>query len=87
MRDRILTMRRLFRESLDARGIALPGGDNGFITRQKGMFSFSGLNPAQVERLRSEHAIYVVGSGRINVAGMSEGNMDRLCAALKAVLP
>jgi aspartate/tyrosine/aromatic aminotransferase len=50
------------------------------------MFSFSGLDKAQVERLRQEFAIYIVGSGRINVAGMTPGNMNRLCEAIAAVL-
>jgi len=86
MRDRINGMRWLFVAALDARGVKLPGGDNSFITRQKGMFSFSGLNAEQVERLKKEFSIYIVGSGRINVAGMSESTMDRLCDAIKAVL-
>jgi aspartate/tyrosine/aromatic aminotransferase len=50
------------------------------------MFSFSGLNKRQVQRLRDEYAIYVVGSGRINVAGMTEANMDRLTQAVVDVL-
>jgi aspartate/tyrosine/aromatic aminotransferase len=39
-----------------------------------------------VERLKKEYAIYIVGSGRINVAGMTESNMDELCKAIVAVL-
>ncbi len=50
------------------------------------MFSFSGLTPDQVKRLRDEHAIYVVGSGRLNVAGMTAENMPALCAAIAAVI-
>jgi aspartate/tyrosine/aromatic aminotransferase len=50
------------------------------------MFSFSGLTKEQVDRLREEYSIYIVGSGRINVAGMTPSNMDRLCEAIKAVL-
>jgi aspartate/tyrosine/aromatic aminotransferase len=50
------------------------------------MFSYSGLNRMQVDRLRSEYSIYVVGDGRMNVAGMSESGMDRLCTAIAAVL-
>jgi aspartate/tyrosine/aromatic aminotransferase len=83
MRDRINTMRRLFVETLKAKGVER---DFSFIERQKGMFSFSGLTPEQVERLRDEFAIYVVRSGRINVAGMTESNMDQLCEAIAAVL-
>jgi len=50
------------------------------------MFSFSGLTPEQVERLRNEYHIYAVKSGRINVAGMTRDNMDPLCEAIAAVL-
>jgi aspartate aminotransferase len=60
--------------------------DFSFLLTQNGMFSFSGLDKAQVERLRQEFAIYIVGSGRINVAGMTPGNMNRLCEAIAAVL-
>jgi aspartate/tyrosine/aromatic aminotransferase len=60
--------------------------DFSFIEKQNGMFSFSGLNKDQVETLKRDHAIYIVGSGRINVAGMTHANMDRLCAAIVSVL-
>src|SRR5690606_32389004 len=83
MRDRIAGMRRLFVQTLAQKGIAQ---DFSFIERQKGMFSFSGLSPDQVQRLREEHAIYIVGSGRINVAGMNEQNVGVICEAIKAVL-
>jgi len=83
MRDRINGMRKLFVESLAAAGVA---GDFSFITTQKGMFSFSGLTKEQVRALRGDHAIYIVDSGRINVAGMTAANMPRLCEAIKAVV-
>ncbi len=83
MRARINGMRKLFVETLAAKGV---GRDFSFITGQRGMFSFSGLTKDQVERLKNEYAIYIVGSGRINVAGMTESNMDRLCEAIKSVL-
>ena len=83
MRDRINAMRRLFVKTLAEKGV---DGDFSFIIRQKGMFSFSGLNQEQVRRLREEHAIYIVGSGRINVAGMTPDNMERLCGAIAEVL-
>ena len=60
--------------------------DFSFITSQKGMFSFAGISPEQVDRLKEKYAIYAVRSGRINVAGMSEATMDRLCSAIAAVL-
>jgi aspartate/tyrosine/aromatic aminotransferase len=83
MRDRIASMRKLFVETLAQKGVKQ---DFGFITRQKGMFSFAGISPEQVDRLKNEFAIYAVRSGRINVAGMSENTMDRLCSAVAAVL-
>jgi len=83
MRDRINGMRKLFVETLKSKGVAR---DYSFLTRQKGMFSFSGLTREQVDTLRDKYSIYIVGSGRINVAGMTPGNMDRLCGAIAAVL-
>ena len=83
MRNRINGVRRLFVDTLKAKGAT---ADFSFITQQVGMFSFSGLNKEQVQTLRDEHAIYIVGSGRINVAGMTEGNMDQLCTAIAGVL-
>jgi aspartate/tyrosine/aromatic aminotransferase len=83
MRDRINGLRHLFVETLNEKGVER---DFSFITRQRGMFSFSGLNPDQVKALRDDYAIYIVGSGRISVAGMSESSMDYLCAAIAEVL-
>jgi aspartate/tyrosine/aromatic aminotransferase len=83
MRDRIAGMRQLFVESMRGQGV---DRDFSFITRQRGMFSFSGISPEQVDRLRNEFSIYVVRSGRINVAGMTPANMPRLCEAIAAVL-
>jgi aspartate aminotransferase/aromatic-amino-acid transaminase len=83
LRGRIARMRRLFVQTLSKLGVQQ---DFSFIERQRGMFSFSGLTPAQVERLRNEHAVYIVGSGRINVAGMTTSNMNALCQAVAAVL-
>jgi aspartate/tyrosine/aromatic aminotransferase len=83
IRDRINGMRRAFVEKLKAKGVAR---DFSFIIQQRGMFSFSGLTKDQVEVLRDKHAIYIVGSGRINVAGMTQANIDRLCDAIASVL-
>jgi aspartate/tyrosine/aromatic aminotransferase len=83
VRARITRMRTLFVDTLRAKGVTR---DFSFITRQKGMFSFAGITPEQVDRLREEYAIYALRTGRINVAGMTEANMDRLCSALAAVL-
>jgi aspartate/tyrosine/aromatic aminotransferase len=83
MRARINGMRKLFVETLKAKGAT---GDFSFITRQRGMFSHSGLNDKQVQALRDTYSIYIVGDGRINVAGMTEKNMEPLCEAIAAVL-
>lgn len=83
MRSRINGMRTLFVDSMKAR---VPGRDFSFIARQRGMFSFSGLTPLEVDELRGRFGIYVVGNGRINVAGMTESNMNLLCDAIAAVL-
>jgi len=83
MRVRIKRLRALFVETMQATG---RGHDFSFLLKQNGMFSFSGLNQMQVDRLKNEHSIYIVGSGRINVAGMSEQQMDTLCAAVAHVL-
>jgi aspartate/tyrosine/aromatic aminotransferase len=50
------------------------------------MFSFSGLTKPQVERLRDEYGIYVVGSGRINVAGLTPSNINRVAECIGAVV-
>jgi aspartate/tyrosine/aromatic aminotransferase len=83
MRERINTMRHLFVETLNEKGAAR---DFSFIARQRGMFSFSGLDAAQVQALRDRYGIYIVGGGRINVAGMTEANMDYLCTAIAELL-
>jgi len=83
MRERINGMRRTFVARLAERGVAR---DFSFIERQRGMFSFSGLSADQVARLRQEYSIYIVGSGRINVAGITDRSVDRLCDAIAAVL-
>ncbi|MDF2154320.1 amino acid aminotransferase [Vibrio sp. CAU 1672] len=83
MRDRIQEMRELFVATLKEQGVA---ADFSFIERQNGMFSFSGLNKDQVNRLKEEFGIYIVGSGRISVAGMTKSNMLPLCKGIAAVL-
>lgn len=83
MRNRIKAMRTQFVQTLKAKGA---NQNFDFIIAQNGMFSFSGLSPEQVDRLRDEFAIYAVRSGRINVAGITEDNIDRLCEAIVKVL-
>jgi len=83
MRERINGMRHLLVETLNEKGVEQ---DFSFITRQRGMFSYSGLTPEQVAALRDKHSVYIVGSGRINVAGLTSANMDYLCDAIADVL-
>jgi aromatic-amino-acid transaminase len=82
MRLRIKAMRGALVARLQAAGVK---GDLGYITTQKGMFSYSGLNAAQMQRLRSEFGIYGVDSGRICVAALNEHNLDRVAAAIAQV--
>ncbi len=69
-------------------GLAEQGAkrDFSFIAEQNGMFSFSGLTKDQVEKLRDEYGIYIVGSGRINVAGIRKENLNTVCRAIASVL-
>lgn len=83
MRERIAAVRAQLVAGLKAAGI---DRDFGFIERQRGMFSFSGLTDPQVAFLREQKAVYVVGGGRINVAGITPGNLVYLCAAIREAL-
>jgi aspartate aminotransferase len=83
MRNRIWEMRSAFVEAMKER---CPDRDFSFISKQIGMFSYSGLTPMQVDELRSKYAIYIVGSGRINVAGINQNNLPILCDAIASVL-
>ncbi len=84
MRSRIHAMRTLFVTTMKKKA---PQHDFSFIADQCGMFSFSGLTPVQVDELKNKHAVYIVtAGGRINVAGMTEQNMDRLTTAIASVL-
>ena len=83
MRDRIRTMRASFVAKLKEAGTAQ---DFGFINVQRGMFSYTGLTAAQVEKLRAEYGIYAVGTGRICVAALNTRNIDYVVKAVAAVL-
>ncbi len=83
MRVRIKAMRQALVEKLQAAGVTQ---DMSFIQRQRGMFSYSGLTKAQVERLTSEFGIYAVGSGRICVAALNQSNIEHVANAVAAVL-
>ncbi|HEX5828547.1 MAG TPA: amino acid aminotransferase [Candidatus Limnocylindrales bacterium] len=83
MRNRIKDNRRALVQALEERSVP---GDWSVIAGQRGMFALLGLSPAQVARLRDEHAVYVVGGGRINVAGFTDANLGPFADALAAVL-
>ena len=83
MRDRIKVMRRQFVEKVRA---IRADFDFSFIIEQRGMFSYSGLTKEQVLRLRSEHAIYAIDSGRICVAALNSKNIDYVAKAVASVL-
>jgi len=57
-----------------------------FIARHRGMFSRIGATPAQVEKLRKEYGVYMVGDSRINVAGLPEDRLDTLAASIVSVM-
>jgi aromatic-amino-acid transaminase len=82
MRVRIKEMRVALQSKLKNAGLAQ---DMSFITAQKGMFSYSGLNAPQMQRLRSEFGIYGVDSGRICVAALNSGNIDAVVHAIAQV--
>jgi aromatic-amino-acid transaminase len=83
MRERIARMRRALHDRLVAR---VPGRDFGYFLTQRGMFSYTGLSAAQVDRLREEHAVYLIRSGRICVAGLNESNVERTAEAMATVI-
>lgn len=83
MRKRIKEMRTALVERLKAAGVTQ---DMGFITQQRGMFSYSGLSQAQMQRLRSEFGVYGVDSGRICVAALNSKNIDYVAGAIAKVL-
>ena len=83
MRERIRAMRTGLVEKLKARGVTQ---DFSFVARQRGMFSYSGLTSAQVDRLREEYGIYAVSTGRICLAALNSKNIDYVADAIAAIL-
>jgi aromatic-amino-acid transaminase len=83
MRNRIKAMRKALVDGLKARGVP---GDFSYVLKQNGMFSYSGLTAAQVERLRTEFGIYAVSTGRICVASLNSKNIDYVCDALATLV-
>jgi aromatic-amino-acid transaminase len=83
MRNRINEMRHLFVERLKE---TVPARDFSFITRQRGMFSYSGLPTDVMKTLREKHHVYGLDSGRICVAALNRRNVDFVCQSIANVL-
>ncbi len=83
MRKRLKSVRSLLVEALQAKA---PARDFTHIAKANGMFSYLGITPEQVVRLKEDFGIYMEGFGRINVAGITEENVDYLADAIAAVL-
>lgn len=83
MRNRIKTLRTAF---VDTMKEVAPDRDFEFMNNQRGMFSYSGLKGQYAELLMKKHSVYILGSGRINVAGINDSNRKPLCEAIAAVL-
>jgi len=83
MRNRIKDMRSGLVKGLADSGVP---GDFSFIERQRGMFSFSGLSDEVVRWLRAEKGVYMVGGGRINLAGLTSDNIDYVCQSIAEAL-
>ncbi|MDF7675649.1 aspartate/tyrosine/aromatic aminotransferase [Neisseriaceae bacterium ESL0693] len=83
MRDRIRSMRQQLQAVLSEK---IPDRDFSYFTKQRGMFSFTGLTPAQVNRLQTEFGIYMVENGRMCIAGLNQGNVDYVANAMAEIL-
>jgi aromatic-amino-acid transaminase len=83
MRERIQAMRAKLHAIISAK---VPGRNFDYFITQRGMFSYTGLSPAQVDRLREEFGVYLVRSGRMCVAGLNSANVERTAEAMAAVL-
>lgn len=81
MTQRIQQLRNLFSDEM-----AKLDEDFSFVTRQKGMFSFLGLSPDQVNTLKQKNGIYMIDSSRINIAGLNQANASHIAAAVKDCL-
>ena len=83
MRGRLNEMRVLLRDALQDKA---PDHDFSHLGRTTGMFCFLGLTPEQVERIKREHGVYMIGSSRINIAGVTNDNVDYLASAIVSVI-
>lgn len=82
MADRIISMRTQLRTNLEKEGSSRNWAH---ITEQIGMFCFTGMTPAQVEKLTKEYSVYLTKDGRISVAGVTSANVNYLAKAMHAV--
>ncbi|MCB5309873.1 amino acid aminotransferase [Yersinia massiliensis] len=82
MRLRIIEMRSTLVQALKA---SLPNRNFDYLLQQRGMFSYTGFSAAQVDRLREEFGVYLIASGRMCMAGVNHGNVQRVAAAFAAV--
>jgi aromatic-amino-acid transaminase len=82
MRERIRALRVQLHAALSRRRAR---GDFGYLLSQRGMFSYTNLGAEQVRRLREEHAIYLVNSGRLCISGLNAGNVERVAEAIVEV--
>ncbi|MFQ5609438.1 MAG: aminotransferase class I/II-fold pyridoxal phosphate-dependent enzyme, partial [Woeseiaceae bacterium] len=83
MRERIQGMREILNDALVEK---VPDYDFSHLVRATGMFSYLGLSAAQIESLKKNYGVYMVGSSRINVAGVTVENVDYLADSIAAVL-
>ncbi len=83
MRKRIKDLRSQLVDAIKAEGVSQ---DFSFIERQTGMFSFLGVSAEQVDKLVNEHSVYLVGSSRINLAGLNQRNIAYVAKSIAAVL-
>ena len=83
MRERILAMRKSLHAVMQAK---VPGRNFDYFLTQRGMFSYTGLSAAQVDELRERHAVYLVRSGRMCVAGLNSTNVEATAVAMAQVL-
>ena len=83
VRERIQSMRSLLADSIQNNAAGI---DFSHIKQQRGMFSFLGLNTAQLDQLREEYGVYIVSSSRVNLAGINSSNIDYLGSSILSVL-
>lgn len=83
MRTRILAMRQ---ELVKVLSTEMPERNFDYLLNQRGMFSYTGLRTAQVDRLREEFGVYLIASGRMCVAGLNTANVQRVAKAFAAVM-